>query len=279
MEHLDVGAAIAGQGIAIGSPILFQAELDGGRLVQAHPVWPATGVVSGSWHRRRAAAAPRSSHSVTGWAAGRAGQACVATSSGTRGDAMNQSPELLRPAACQDRMDHASHEDWPVARLAEVSAVSPAHFARSFKQAFGLPPHRYLLSRRIERAVAMLRDTSCRSPRSPPQTGWSSLGPSGASFVTSPATARHVRARARARRRRPACRNATHVPAAGPEHRSFGEAPPRGVAGIPPEGGPMTNTVNTVGLYVRDQDEALAFYVGTLGFEVRTDVRNGLTAG
>ena len=38
-------------------------------------------------------------------------------------------------------MDHASHEDWPVARLAEVSAVSAAHFARSFKQAFGLPPH------------------------------------------------------------------------------------------------------------------------------------------
>ena len=37
----------------------------------------------------------------------------------------------------------------------------------------------------------------------------------------------------------------------------------------------MTNTVNTVGLYVRDQDEALAFYVGTLGFEVHTDVRNG----
>lgn len=37
----------------------------------------------------------------------------------------------------------------------------------------------------------------------------------------------------------------------------------------------MTNTVNTVGLYVRDQDEALEFYVGKLGFEVHTDVRNG----
>ncbi|QDY49186.1 LysR substrate-binding domain-containing protein [Stenotrophomonas maltophilia] len=37
VEHLDVGAAIAGQGIAIGSPILFQAELESGRLVQAHP--------------------------------------------------------------------------------------------------------------------------------------------------------------------------------------------------------------------------------------------------
>ncbi|MBH1659440.1 LysR family transcriptional regulator [Stenotrophomonas maltophilia] len=37
VEHLDVGAAIAGQGIASGSPILFQAELESGRLVQAHP--------------------------------------------------------------------------------------------------------------------------------------------------------------------------------------------------------------------------------------------------
>lgn len=37
----------------------------------------------------------------------------------------------------------------------------------------------------------------------------------------------------------------------------------------------MTQSVNVVGLYVRDQDEALAFYVGKLGFLVHTDVRNG----
>lgn len=37
----------------------------------------------------------------------------------------------------------------------------------------------------------------------------------------------------------------------------------------------MTNSVNVVGLYVRDQDEALDFYVGKLGFGVHTDVRNG----
>lgn len=37
----------------------------------------------------------------------------------------------------------------------------------------------------------------------------------------------------------------------------------------------MNNGVATVGLYVRDQDEALAFYVGKLGFQVHTDVRNG----
>jgi catechol 2,3-dioxygenase-like lactoylglutathione lyase family enzyme len=37
----------------------------------------------------------------------------------------------------------------------------------------------------------------------------------------------------------------------------------------------MTQGVNVAGVYVRDQDEALAFYVEKLGFVVHTDVRNG----
>jgi catechol 2,3-dioxygenase-like lactoylglutathione lyase family enzyme len=37
----------------------------------------------------------------------------------------------------------------------------------------------------------------------------------------------------------------------------------------------MSQGVTVVGLYVRDQDEALAFYVERLGFRVHTDVRNG----
>jgi catechol 2,3-dioxygenase-like lactoylglutathione lyase family enzyme len=37
----------------------------------------------------------------------------------------------------------------------------------------------------------------------------------------------------------------------------------------------MTQGVQVVGLYVRDQDEALQFYVEKLGFRVHTDVRNG----
>jgi len=37
----------------------------------------------------------------------------------------------------------------------------------------------------------------------------------------------------------------------------------------------MTQGIDVVGLYVRDQDEALAFYVGKLGFRVHTDARNG----
>jgi catechol 2,3-dioxygenase-like lactoylglutathione lyase family enzyme len=41
------------------------------------------------------------------------------------------------------------------------------------------------------------------------------------------------------------------------------------------KGDPMSQSVQQVGLYVRDQDEALAFYVEKLGFRVHTDVRNG----
>lgn len=37
----------------------------------------------------------------------------------------------------------------------------------------------------------------------------------------------------------------------------------------------MAQGIEVVGLYVRDQDEALDFYVGKLGFKVHTDVRNG----
>jgi transcriptional regulator GlxA family with amidase domain len=96
---------------------------------------------------------------------------------------MAQSPELLRRLLrAKDRMDGASHEAWPVRRLARVSAVSPAHFARSFKRAFGLPPHRYLLTRRIERALALLRDTGLPVTEIAFRTGWNSLGTFGRIF-------------------------------------------------------------------------------------------------
>ncbi|MGH8600587.1 MAG: helix-turn-helix transcriptional regulator [Burkholderiales bacterium] len=79
-------------------------------------------------------------------------------------------------------MDAASHEQWPVGRLARVSHVSEAHFARSFKEAFGTPPHRYLLARRIERATALLRNTNLPITEIAFQTGWTSLGTFGRTF-------------------------------------------------------------------------------------------------
>ena len=96
---------------------------------------------------------------------------------------MTQGPELLRRLLrAKDRMDGASHEEWPIQRLAQVSAVSASHFARSFKNAFGVPPHRYLLTRRIERAVALLRDTDLSITEIAFQTGWKSLGTFGRIF-------------------------------------------------------------------------------------------------
>jgi transcriptional regulator GlxA family with amidase domain len=122
-----------------------------------------------------------------------------------------QDPALLRRLLrAKDRMDAASHEAWPVQRLASVSGVSQAHFARSFKQAFGVPPHRYLLTRRIERATALLRDTDWPITEIAFQAGWESLGTFGRTFrdITgeSPGTIRErARAAARALDRVPGC--------------------------------------------------------------------------
>lgn len=54
--------------------------------------------------------------------------------------------------------------------------MSKAHFARCFRAAFGIPPHRYVLSRRIERAKALLRDTEASVTDIAFRTGWNSLG-------------------------------------------------------------------------------------------------------
>jgi AraC-like DNA-binding protein len=115
-------------------------------------------------------------------------------------DAASQDPDLLRRLLrAKDRMDAASDEAWPVRRLAGVSGVSEAHFARSFRDAFGVPPHRYLLTRRIERAAALLRESDLSITDIAFRTGWESLGTFGRTFrdVTgeSPTT---VRRRAKA---------------------------------------------------------------------------------
>jgi AraC family transcriptional regulator len=47
-------------------------------------------------------------------------------------------------------------DDIPLATLAELARLSPYHFCRSFKESFGMPPHRYHASRRIERAKQLL---------------------------------------------------------------------------------------------------------------------------
>lgn len=98
------------------------------------------------------------------------------------GDAPRDPALLRRLLRAKDRMDAACHEAWPVHRLARVSGVSHAHFARSFKEAFGVPPHRYLLTRRIERATSLLRDTDRAITEIAFETGWNSVGTFGRTF-------------------------------------------------------------------------------------------------
>ena len=54
-------------------------------------------------------------------------------------------------------MDRDYAQPLDVARLASAALMSPGHFSRSFRAAFGQTPHGYLMTRRIERAKALLR--------------------------------------------------------------------------------------------------------------------------
>jgi AraC-like DNA-binding protein len=63
---------------------------------------------------------------------------------------------LLR---AKDLIDARYREPLDVRTLAGAAHLSPAHFSRAFRQAFGETPHQYLLTRRLERAAALLRTT------------------------------------------------------------------------------------------------------------------------
>ncbi|HEY1595234.1 MAG TPA: helix-turn-helix transcriptional regulator [Thermoleophilaceae bacterium] len=63
---------------------------------------------------------------------------------------------LLR---AKDLADARYFERLGVEDLAEAAGLSRAHFSREFRRAFGEPPHTYLLTRRLERAAALLRTT------------------------------------------------------------------------------------------------------------------------
>jgi AraC-like DNA-binding protein len=66
------------------------------------------------------------------------------------------SRHLLR---ARDLADTRYAEDLTVADMARAAGLSPSHFSTAFKRAFGESPHQYLLTRRLERAAALLRVT------------------------------------------------------------------------------------------------------------------------
>jgi AraC-like DNA-binding protein len=85
---------------------------------------------------------------------------------------------LLR---AKDLADARYREPLDVRDLARAAHLSEAHFSREFRRAFGVTPHQYLLTRRLERAAALLRNTDRSVAEICLAVGLHSLG----SFTTS----------------------------------------------------------------------------------------------
>jgi AraC-like DNA-binding protein len=128
---------------------------------------------------------------------------------------------LLR---ARDLADARYFEPLDVDDLASVAGLSRAHFTREFRRAFGESPHAYLLTRRLERAAALLRNTDRSVAEICFDVGLTSVG----SFTTSfkrmfDATPKEYRAQfppAAARAVVPSCVVRAY---ARPQHRTFRE--------------------------------------------------------
>jgi len=86
---------------------------------------------------------------------------------------------LLR---ARDLIDARYADPLDVAALARRAHASPAHFIRSFKRAFGETPHQYLLTRRIERAQLLLRETDLPVAEVCTAVGFTSAGSFSTTF-------------------------------------------------------------------------------------------------
>ena len=85
---------------------------------------------------------------------------------------------LLR---AKDLIDARFRDPLDVPTLARVAHLSSAHFSREFRRTFGETPHQYLLTRRLERAAALLRNTDWSVAEICLSVGLKSVG----SFTTS----------------------------------------------------------------------------------------------
>ena len=65
--------------------------------------------------------------------------------------------DLVRLRRARDTMDRDYEQPLDVEALARVALMSSGHFSRSFREAYGETPYSYLMTRRIERAKALLR--------------------------------------------------------------------------------------------------------------------------
>jgi AraC-like DNA-binding protein len=128
---------------------------------------------------------------------------------------------LLR---AKDLADARYFEPLGVDDLASAAGLSRAHFSREFRRAFGEPPHAFLLTRRLERAATLLRNTDNSVAEICLAVGLQSIGSFTTSFTRtygqSPTAYRASYPPASHMARVPACVVRLHT---RPQHRTFRE--------------------------------------------------------
>jgi AraC-like DNA-binding protein len=95
---------------------------------------------------------------------------------------MSSTPIARHLLRARDVVDARYFEPLSVGDLAREAGMSRAHISREFKRAFGESPHAYLLTRRLERAASLLRNTDRPVTQICLAVGWESLGSFSASF-------------------------------------------------------------------------------------------------
>jgi AraC-like DNA-binding protein len=110
--------------------------------------------------------------------------------------------DLARLRRVRDRMDREYAQPLDVEALARDAHMSPGHFSREFRRAYGESPYSYLMTRRIERAMALLRRGGLSVTEVCFEVGCSSLGTFSTRFTElvgmPPSTYRHQAAGAMA---------------------------------------------------------------------------------
>lgn len=84
--------------------------------------------------------------------------------------------DLVRLRRVRDRIDRDYAQPLNVEQLASWAHVSPGHLSREFRRAFGESPYSYVMTRRIERAMALLRSSDMSVTDVCFAVGCSSLG-------------------------------------------------------------------------------------------------------
>src|SRR2546430_7990942 len=99
-------------------------------------------------------------------------------------DAVGVTPEeLAHLRRARDLMDREFARPLDVAALARAALMSTAHFSRQFRAAYGETPYGYLMTRRIERAKALLRRGDLSVTEVCMAVGCTSLGSFSARFT------------------------------------------------------------------------------------------------